>query len=393
MNKLILNTDVQNFIKKYVTTDIMSVLLKKQIFEEISQKEIVQQLIGKKKSKEKLPTWFETPKIYYPKKLSIEQSSSEKTAHHKSQIVDGKSLLDLTGGFGVDSYFFSKKIDDVYYIEIDPNLAQIASHNFNVLQAKNVNVISEDGISFLKSTKQRFDWIYIDPSRRNDVKGKVFRLDDCSPKISEHLVSLFEKSDNILVKTSPLLDLSQGIRELQNVFEVHVVAVKSEVKELLWVLKNGFTGPPRIKTTNIKEPKNAAFDFYIEDEAHSITEFSTPLQYLYEPNAAILKSGAFKLAGKRFSLKKLHQHTHLYTSSLLIDFPGRRFVIENVFDYGKKTRQELNLVNANIAVRNFPQSVDSIRKNLKIKDGGKFQIFFARDLNNKLIVLKCLKLN
>ncbi len=391
LNKKILNTGVQDFIFKNLSTDIVSVLLKKPIFDEISQKELAQQLEARKKCEKKLPTWFESPKIYYPKKLHIEQSSSEKTALYKSQIVSGKSLFDLSGGFGVDSFFFSTKIDEIIYTEIDTVLAQITAHNFEILGAKNIHVISDDGISFLKRSKRPFDWIYLDPSRRSELKGKVFRIVDCVPNILEHLDALFEKSDNLLLKTAPLVDLSQGIKELRNVFEIHVVAVKNEVKELLWILKKGFKGNPVIKTANIRSTMTETFDFYPADETAAQSRFSLPQKYLYEPNAAILKSGAFKLIGQRFSLHKLHRHTHLYSSNKLIDFPGRSFVIEAVVDYGKKTGKELNLKVANIAIRNFPQSVAFIRKNLKIKDGGEKYLFFTKDHEQHLKVIRCRK--
>lgn len=393
MNKSILSTGVQHYIKNNLNTDIVSVLLKKPVFSGISQKELAQQLEAKKKCEKKLPTWFETPKIYYPKKLNIEQSSSEKTASYKSQIIKGKTIIDLTGGFGVDSYFFSKVFDEVFYHEIEPELAEITAHNFKILKAENINVSIQDGISYSKKAKNRFDWIYLDPSRRDDIKGKVFRLKDCSPNILEHLDGIFEKSDNILIKTSPLIDLSQGIKELNNVFEVHVVAVNNEVKELLWVLRRGFMDSPSIKTLNIKNVSNHTFNFDLVQETLAVSDFSIPLKYLYEPNAAILKSGAFKLIGSLFSLKKLHAHTHLYTANQLVDFPGRRFKIEMVLDYGKKTRVELGLKNANVAIRNFPRSVDFVRKKLKLKDGGERYIFFTKDVNNNLIVLKCSKIN
>ena len=369
----------------------MSVLLKKPIFEGISQKELVEQLEAKRKCRKKLPTWFKTPGIYYPKKLNIEQSSSEKTADYKSQIIQGKTLLDLTGGFGVDSYFFSKTFADIFYLENNAELAEISAHNFKILGTKNINASVQDGISLLKISKKRFDWVYLDPSRRDEVKGKVFRLQDCSPNILKHLDDIFKKSPNILMKTSPLLDLTLGIEELNNVFEIHVVAVDNEVKELLWLLRRGFAGSPSIKTINIKKELKETFDFFMELETQAISDFSPPLRYLYEPNVAILKSGAFKLVGGRFSLKKLHPHSHLYTSDRLVDFPGRCFKVESVLDYGRKTRKELDINNANITTRNFPESVDFIRKKLRLKDGGRTFLFFTKDLNNDLIVVKCVK--
>lgn len=388
MNKNILNTGVQKFIKNNCNTDIVSVLLKKPIFEGISQKELVEQLEAKKKCEKKLPTWFKTPNIYYPKKLNIEQTSSEKTAAYKSQIVTGKSLFDLTGGFGVDSYFFFKKIDTIFYSEINSDLSQIASYNFKILGAKNIKVISSDGIKFLENKKERFDWIYIDPSRRNDLKGKVFRLSDCIPNVIEHIDTLFSKSDNILLKTSPLLDISQGIEELQNVSEIHVVAVDNEVKELLWILKREYEESPLIKTINLKSIAES-FDFILNSEKETVATFTEPQQYLYEPNAAILKSGAFKLIGNRFFLKKLHEHSHLYTSDELIEFPGRRFKVENVLRYNKKVLVGLNIKKANITTRNFPKRVADIRKKHKIKEGGGVYLFFTKNFEGQLIVIIC----
>lgn len=391
MNKLILNTSIQNFIEKNIDTDIMSVLLKKQLFEGVSQKELARQIEVKKKCKKKLPTWFKTPKIFYPKKLNFEQTSSEKTASYKSRIVSGKTLLDLTVGFGVDSYFFSKIFAAVSCCEINAELAKITRHNFEILEVSNINVIPSDGISFLQHTKKRFDCIYLDPSRRDDSKGKVFRLSDCSPNVLVLLNAIFNKTDTVLIKTSPLLDIRLGLNELMHVSEIHIVAVKNEVKELVWLLKKDFHGSASIKTINIKKKSAERFDFGLEEESVSTSDFSLPLKYLYEPNSAILKSGAFKLVGKRFSLKKLHGHSHLYTSNELIDFPGRSFHIQNILSYGKRLRQNLDLATANITVRNFPHSVATIRRRFKFKDGGEYYLFFTKDFNNHLIVLKCLK--
>ncbi|MGI9551990.1 MAG: class I SAM-dependent methyltransferase [Aurantibacter sp.] len=370
----------------------MSVLLKKPIFAGISQKELVEQLEAAKKCQKKLPAWFETSKIYYPKKLNIEQTSSEKTAAYKSQIVNGNSLLDLTGGFGVDSYFFSKKIDVVFYTEIDPELAKIAAHNFKILGADNINDIPVDGIVFLENTKKRFDTIYLDPSRRHDLKGRVFRLSDCVPNVLKHLELLLDSCDHVLLKTSPLLDLSKGIKELQNVCEIHIVAVNNEVKELIWKLEKDHVRLPSIKTINIKNQGSEVFEFDFAEEAGAASEFSEPLQYLYEPNAAILKSGAFKLIGQRFSLKKLHEHSHLYTSNQLHEFPGRRFRIESVIPYGRKTQKKLDIKKGHVAVRNFPKSVAFIRKKMQLDSGGEAYLFFTKIMNNDLIVLKCLKI-
>lgn len=387
MNKAILNTGVQDFIHKNWNTDIVSVLLKKQLFEGVSQKELAEQLEAKKKCKDKLPSWFNTLNIYYPNKLNIEQTSSEQTARYKSKLINGKTILDVTGGFGVDSYFFSKQIDTVFHCEINSELSEIAKHNFEVFGQNNITCIPDDGIQFLKSTIQKFDWIYIDPSRRNNDKGKVFLLKDCLPNLPENLQALFEKTKNVLVKTSPLLDISQSIKELDFVKEIHVVAINNEVKELLYVLEHGFKKDITINAINLIQDQEVFFSFSLHEEPSVVVTYNNPEKYLYEPNSAILKSGGFKSVAKAYGIKKLHQHSHLYTSEVLIDFPGRRFEIRTVLPYSKNALKELKISKANITTRNFPASVAALRKKHKIKDGGDVYLFFTTNLDNKHIVI------
>lgn len=393
MNKELLKTGVQEFIINNIGTDIVSILLKKTIFDGISSQELAQQIEAKNSCRKKLPTWFNTPLIYYPKKLNIEQTSSEITARYKAQIIDGESLLDLTGGFGVDSYFFSQKIERIVHCETNENLSEIATHNFKILEAEHIKTIATNGLDFLKQYRHDFDWIYVDPSRRNDLKGKVFLLADCLPNIPDHLDLLFEKSSKVLIKTSPLLDISMGISELKFVKEIHIVSVKNEMKELLWVLQKGFEGEVSIKTIDLKKTSPSVFDFQLREEKSAISNFAMPQpgHYLYEPNTAILKSGAFKLIGARLQLKKLHEHTHLYTSPEPIDFPGRRFKINQIIPYSKKTVRQLHLEKANITTRNFKESVTNIRKRHKIKDGGDVYLFFCKVCDERTMVLQCSK--
>ncbi|HET8737285.1 MAG TPA: class I SAM-dependent methyltransferase [Pricia sp.] len=382
---------------------------------------MAQQLEARKKSEKKLPTWFGHANIYYPHKLNIEQTSSEVTARYKSQLVSGKSLVDATGGLGVDSYFFSRKINKVFHCEIDENLSEIAAHNFKVLGATNIATIPTDGIQFLKDAQTGFDWIYLDPSRRNELKGKVFRLSDCRPNFLESMPLLFSKTDNILLKTSPFLDISAGIGALQFVKDIHIVAVKNEVKELLWVLEKGYYAEITVKTINFTKdrsgstekkgpliedstenihtgnvdtaPKKAeTFDFPLSSAREAVARYSLPLSYLYEPNAAILKSGAFKLLAERHEVYKLHEHTHLYTSSSLIHFPGRRFRVNAVVPYTKKGVKRLHLEKANVATRNFPESVARIRAKHHIGDGGDVFLFFATGCHGRAMLLRCSKI-
>ncbi|MGB5499551.1 MAG: class I SAM-dependent methyltransferase [Maribacter sp.] len=371
----------------------MSVLLKKNDFGTISPMELVEQIEAKNKCKNKLPSWYKTPKIYYPNKLNIEQCSSELTAEYKARIVGGKSLADLTGGFGVDSFYFSKKMEQVFHCEINENLSEIVAHNFDVLGVMNTKVIALDGLDFLRNSKGTYDWIYLDPSRRSESKRKVFLLSDCTPDIIEHLELLFKKSRNILLKTAPLLDISSGLKQLKNVKEIHVVAINNEVKELLWVMQVGFKDEVKVKTINLKKASKETYGFIWSEEKRTSLTITKPQNFLYEPNAAILKTGAFKLIAQDFKVGKLHLHSHLYTSEALVDFPGRSFKIENVIDYNKKELKKFSGIKANITVRNFPESVENIRKRFKIKDGGDDYLFFTTINKNQFKVIQCTKIN
>ncbi|WP_422080688.1 THUMP-like domain-containing protein [Ulvibacterium sp.] len=393
MNENLLKPEIQEFILKNIDAEVVPFLLKKPFFEGVSNKELVQQIISKKKSKTKLPTWYNTPNIYFPDKLHIEQASSEITAQYKATVVSGKSLVDVTGGFGIDTNFFALKMEVIHHCETNQDLSEIATNNFKVLGRKNIKIVSGDGLKFLRESKSRFNWVYLDPSRRNDQNGKVFFLKDCFPDVTEHLDLLFQKSNNVLIKTSPILDISVGIRELRFVKEIHIVALKNEVKELLWVLQANFNGEIAVKTVNIDRQKKDTFNFTFQEEKRAVPNFAAPQKFLYEPNSAILKSGAFSLLTTRYSIGKLHEHSHLYTSKELKDFPGRKFKIEKVEPFSKKVLKNINLKKANITIRNFPDSVDSLRKRFKILDGGEEYLFFTTDLHGAKIIICCKKLS
>lgn len=393
MNKHILKSEVQDYILEHLHTDVLSLLFAKSPFQNVSMKELVEQIEAKAKSTKKLSTWFSTSNIYYANKLNISQTSSELTANYKTGIVNGKTLLDVTGGFGVDSYAFSKKVKQIYHLEENNELSTIASHNFKQLEALNIEVICGNGLSFLSDSNINFDWIYLDPSRRTEKQEKVYFLSDCIPDVTKHLDLLFSKSSNLLIKAGPLLDLDAGIGQLKNIFEVHIVGVENEVKELLWVLKKGYSGPIQVRTVNLIKNLKQEFVFYNHEEKHAVSEYSLPENYLYEPNAPILKSGAYRLLGERYGLKKLNQHSHLYTSTRLIEFPGRRFKIDEVIPFSKKRLKSFEFDKANITVRNFPITVSEIRKKTQLKDGGEIYLFFTKNSSSQLIVIKCTKIH
>ena len=392
MDLLILNPEIQAFINANIGKNISKLALQKNPFPDVDWIGILSQIEAKTKAKDKLPNWFLTKNIIYPTKISIEQTSSEKTASYKASIVSGDSLIDLTGGFGVDDYYFSKKIKNVAHCEINLELSAVVKHNFEQLNVPNITCYAGDSLDSLNTLNTKWDWIYIDPSRRNDAKGKVFLLKDCLPNVPENLDFYFNNSDAILIKTAPLLDISAGLSELQHVKAIHIIAVENEVKELLWELHASFFGNTTIKTINLTKDKTDTFDFILNEDS-KFPNFSLPQKYLYEPNSAIMKSGGFDEVGSFYNLNKLHKHSHLYTSADLISFPGRIFQIQNSFPYNKtEMKSFLENTQANITTRNFPDSVESIRKKWKIKDGGNLYCFFTTDENNDKIVLICTKI-
>ena len=391
MDKKLLSAEIQEYITSNIYADISKLALQKNKFAITDWTTILGQITAKQKAKIKLPTWFYTHNIYYPSKISIEQTSSEKTAEYKSQLVSGKSLIDLTGGFGVDDFYFSKKVNQVTHCEINHELSEIVKHNFEQLGVSKVECHTGDSSEILVTLNQKFNWIYIDPSRRNDVKGKVFMLQDCLPNVPELLDFYFEFSDNIMVKTAPILDISAGLSELRNVKTIHIVALENEVKELLWVLEKNYAKSIQIITCNLTKDSIQEFTFELGNT--SVSNYSLPKKYLYEPNAAIMKSGGFDEVTSQYEIEKLNRHSHLYTSDILINFPGRVFEIVNSFEYNKPNMKSfLENKKANITTRNFPETVENIRKKWKIKEGGIVYCFFTTDINNNKIVLLCDKL-
>ncbi len=297
-------------------------------------------------------------------------------------------MADVTGGFGVDSFFFSEKFKDIHHFELNNSLSNIAKHNFNTFNINNVTCFPEDGLKRL--TKSYYDVIYADPSRRHQNKGKVFFLKDCEPNIPENLELLFKHCNTILIKTSPMLDITVGLKELQYVSELHIVAVNNEVKELLWLLDKNKEYRPKVKTINFSKSTNEEFEFDLNETC--ATTLALPSTYLYVPNSAIMKSGAFDLLSEKFQIDKLHKHTHLYTSTKLINFPGRRFKINQVIPYHKREIKEfLKNKKANVATRNFPENVAFLSKKWKIKDGGSDYLFFTTLENKKKVILGCTK--
>ncbi|MFM9837108.1 MAG: THUMP-like domain-containing protein [Cyclobacteriaceae bacterium] len=382
----IIQPNVQEYILENENADEKKLLLSKKEILGIPSTIIANQISGRRKAKLKLPTWQQTKGIVYHSNLAIEQSSSEATAKFKTQIINDlvkgrKSMADLTGGFGVDSLSFSKIFDRVNYVEPNKELVEIVTHNHHQLQAANIQHHNQTAEGFFKKTTSQFDLIFLDPSRRDESNRKVFRLAECLPNISELQPKIFERADHILLKASPLLDIQQGLREITHVRKVFIISVENECKELLFFADQKFSGEPIVEAVNLDQEGKVeeTFTFFASNEKKSESQFNKPLSYLYEPNASILKAGAFKLISSRFNIFKLHTNTHLYTSQELIqNFPGRTFKIERIDPTDKELKMLLLGGKANVATRNYPLSAEELKKKLRLKDGGeKFVIGFS----------------
>lgn len=398
----ILQPDIQAFISANENTDVHELALKAHLYPDLPIPLIISQLTARKKAKVKLPSFYTQKNIIYPPQLSLEQCSSEQAAVFKANLLAGEILIDMTGGFGIDAYFFSKNFKKVIYIEQNEALAAIAKYNFEVLKAENIEVICGDGVTFLESFTEKADYIYLDPARRDSVNHKVVLLQDCEPNILAIMPLLFgklkEKTSNkesgkIVLKTSPMLDIDLAVKELTHVGKVMVLAIENECKEVIYFLSASQENLLRIETVNITKNKVHFFDFERLTDENTVVNYALPQKYLYEPNAAILKAGGFKSVANYYHLAKLHINSHLYTSENLVEnFAGRTFEIQAIKKLDKKELQKYIPENkANITARNFPLSVEEIRRKIGIKDGGNVFLFATTDYENKKIILVCKK--
>jgi 16S rRNA G966 N2-methylase RsmD len=355
-------------------------------------KELIQQIDAWQRSKEKLPLWYKTPGIIFAPKVNMEQCSSEKTAQYKGSKFSGKLALDLTGGFGIDSFYLSKNFEKIIYVEQNTILSEITAHNYNILKAENIEIVNSDAETFIKKIKQKANLIYIDPARRDEHNRKISAIENTHPNVLKLLPLLKQISNTILIKMSPMLDIKAAINELQNVSSVYIVSVKNECKELLFEINNN--SPISIKAIDINDSLIQEFSFTLHEEEKACAEYSDVLNYIYEPGSSLLKSGAYNLIAEKFGVKKIHLNSHLYTSNNLIEnFQGRKFKVISVCAYNKnEVAKYLKENKANITVRNFKEDVKSIYKKLKINEGGNTYIFATTLLNNKPAIIICEKI-
>ena len=388
----LLQPEIQHYLWEHEHADETKLLLKQKVFLGVSTRLLAEQLKGRRKAKEKLPTFYKTKNIIYPPQLNLEQSSSERTAKFKSQIVKGNHLIDLTGGFGIDSYFFSKTFQRIDYVEPNPELLETVESNFTALGTNNVAFHQQRAEDFLK-TVNGADVIYIDPSRRSGTT-KIVKLADCTPDIIQLQSEILKKSSQLLIKVSPLLDIQMGLRELHNVTDVYVISVNNECKEVLF-LCGRISAEPVVHSVNLlSDESTQVFDFNFSHEREAEPSFSAPQTYLYEPNASILKGGAFKSIATAFSVMKISTNTHLYTSEQLItDFPGRVFKIDTFLKPDAHSiGDHLPDRKANIISRNYPLTPDQLKKKMKLMDGGEnFILAFSGQKEKYVILAKRIK--
>ena len=389
-----LSSETLLFIEQNSRADVRTLALQAKKYPQVDMAMAVVQIAGRQIAKVKLPSWHRTEGLLYPKHLSMEQCSSEVTALYKASLVEGDSFADLTGGFGIDCSFLSQKFKKADYVERQAELCELASHNFPLL-GLDIDVHHADGVEYLKRMDP-VDCLFLDPARRDGHGGKTVAISDCEPDVSALEDLLVEKAKTVMVKLSPMLDLSLALKTLKYVREVHIVSVNNECKELLLILQKQSISPDiSIHCEHIVNDLHQHFVFTQEQERTSDCPLASAVEaYLYEPNASILKAGAYRSLTQAYPCCKLHVSSHLYTSSNYIeDFPGRSFKVEAISGFGKKDLKTFlqGMEKANLTIRNFPSSVAELRKRLKLKEGGEDYLFATTLADESKVLIRCKK--
>ncbi len=386
------------FIQKHQKEDIRKLALQADIYPDIDFSFALRQIAGRQIAAAKIPSWYNHEQIIYPPHLSLEQCSSESTALYKASLLQGNKLVDLTGGFGIDCAFLAPNFKEVTYVERQPGLCEIALSNFETLSLNHVKVCCMESELYLENMAP-VDCIYLDPARRDKHGKKTVLISDCEPDVEALKEKLLEKAHTVWIKFSPMLDISLALDQLSGTTEIHVVAVDNECKELLFKMERNVPqgNRPVICCVNLKKNHtNQYFTFTKTEESNSECRLAdNPGNYLYEPNAAILKAGAYKSLTQHYPVRKLHPSSHLYTSDTYVaDFPGRSFRVLEFFSLNKKeSKQPLaGLTQANISVRNFPLTVNELRKKTALKEGGDVYLFATTLRDDKRVMIRCEKI-
>jgi hypothetical protein len=391
-----MNEQTQRFIRENANKDIRTLALSESKYPDVDIPFALDQIAGRQTARKKIPRWAAIDDVVYPPHLSMEQCSSEQTALYKASMVEGETLVDLTGGFGVDFSFMSCGFKKSIYVERQKHLCEIADSNFGVLKLTGANVVCGDGVEYLE-TLDHVSWIYLDPARRNEHGGKTYAISDCMPDVTEIKDLLLAKADKVMVKLSPMLDWRKAVDDLGNcVSEVHIVSVDNECKELLLIMQREAA---ELKVVCVNNDEVFVFgssdDTFRSEGVKEWRSDATESTYLYEPNASIMKAGCFAELERAFGARQVERNSHLFVSEHFIeDFPGRKFRVEKVTTLNKKDIKNAldGIVKANITVRNFPMSVEQLRKRLKIKEGGSDYIFATTLMDKSHVLLLCSRL-
>lgn len=373
----------------------MRLLLQQAKHPEVDMRFVAQQLEGRKQASAKWPTLAVCDDWLFPPKLNREQSSSEAAARHKAEIaarLGCRSLADLTGGMGIDTLFLASGMDEVHYVEIDPDLCGLARHNFAALNQPHIHCHTADSMQWIGEQPKTFDLLFIDPARRDSHGHKVAAFEVCTPSLLPNLDTLLRHGHRLMVKASPMIDLRQALRELGHVEEAHIVAVDGECKEVLFLVGQQ-DRDPQIHCTDLRHGKRWHNSFRPSEEQSAQPRYCSTLgSYLYEPNAALMKGGPYASICQWYGIEQLARNTHLYTSSTRVeDFPGRVFRILGEMQLNAKTAAaQIADGKAHVAVRNFPMEAADLQRKLKLREGGDMFVI-ATTLGTKPIGLLCKK--
>ena len=387
-----MNDNTRDFIEQNLNADIRQLALKGCRDQDVDLELAIRQIAGRQPARRKWPSWAALDGILYPPHLNMEQCSSEQTARYKARICSShpspKTLVDLTGGFGVDFAFMSEAFDEATYVERNSELFAISSANMKILAPK-AKCLNEDGLEVLHRL-DHVSMIFMDPARRDHHGARTYGISDCTPNVLEIKDELLQKADVVMLKLSPMLDWHKAISDLgeQYIKEVHIVSVQNECKELLIVMQQQPAEPPTVYCVN----DDSVFSYHPSSISSNHIPHHSSLIYLYEPNASIMKAGCFAEIEQAFEVSQLAPNSHLFASDQAIaDFPGRKFRVTAVTSMNKQELKQAlkDIRQANIAVRNFPMSVADLRKRLKLSEGGNDYIFATTLTEGKKVLIIC----
>lgn len=387
------NEETKKFIIEHRTCDTRTLALQAARYPAVDMRQAITQIEGWQLAQNKLSQWATTEGIIYPPRISMEQCSSQATALYKASLTSGSSLTDLTGGFGIDCSYMAQQFKKAIYIERNPLLCNIVRNNFAQMGLHHIDIINGNSEEIL-TTLPLQDWIYADPARRDSAGQKVVALADCEPDITAIEDELTAKSRKVMIKCSPMLDITAASRQLKYITEIHIVALNNECKELLFILQARGAAEITTHCVNITNSGSEKFSFTAGEEEGATTSYATEVgRYLYEPNAAIQKGGCHKTLATATATRKLHPNSHLFTADNCIeDFPGRKFEVVEVLGFTKSDIKKISQMGkANITVRNFPDSVQQLRRRLKLSDGGNDYIFATTLADERKVLIMCRK--